>query len=107
MALKADQPTPIRIPVTLLEKIQRVAESTDKSQQTIMRDAMEIGLEHLKRINCDVAAAINDASDRATVPPSAVLSEHTATYGRSSTAASAKHEALKKQGDKIGLPRKR
>jgi predicted DNA-binding protein len=54
----ADAPIPIRIPPALLTKIEFVAKQMDRSKQEIMRLAMEIGLEDLKRCNYDLAGAI-------------------------------------------------
>lgn len=54
----SSKPVPIAIPNALLAIIDKVAEKMGKSKQEVMRLAMEIGLEHLKAIDYDVAAAV-------------------------------------------------
>jgi hypothetical protein len=56
----SSKPTPIAIPNDLAEKIEKVAALVHLSKQDVMKLAMRIGLEDLKRCNYDIAAAIVD-----------------------------------------------
>ena len=60
--MKSDygKPIPLRLSDDTLEKIQLVARHTGKTQQEVIRLAMEVGLEDLKRCNYDIAGAIVD-----------------------------------------------
>ena len=62
MSTKPSPPIPIRLSPALLEKIQLAADLMGRTQQEVMRLAMEVGLEDLKRCNYDLAAAIVDAA---------------------------------------------
>lgn len=59
---KSSKPIPIAIPNELLAHIDRVVKLTNKSRAEIMRQAMEVGLEDLRRCNYDVAGVIVDAA---------------------------------------------
>jgi hypothetical protein len=61
----SSKPTPIAIPNDLAEKVQIAAELTHLSKQDIMKLAMRIGLEDLRRCNYDIAGAVVDRSDAA------------------------------------------
>jgi predicted DNA-binding protein len=80
----ADAPIPIRIPPALLTKIEFVAKQMDRSKQEIMRLAMEIGLEDLKRCNYDLAGAIVEKvhGSRSDMIQSSMLAEPQATNGK-------------------------
>lgn len=54
------KPIPLRLSDDTLEKIQLVARNTRKTQQEVIRLAMEVGLEDIKRCNYDIAGAIVD-----------------------------------------------
>jgi predicted DNA-binding protein len=72
----------------MLERIKRAAEKMGKSQQEIMRLAIEVGLVDLQRIDFDVATAIVDKahssfSQTARTPAmgaTALLAEEPASY---------------------------
>ena len=59
---KSSKPIPIAIPNELLAQIDRVAGLTNKTRAEVMRLAMEVGLEDLKRCNYGVAGAIVDSA---------------------------------------------
>lgn len=78
----SSKPVPLAIPNELLARVEDVAHRMHRSKQDIMRMAMEVGLEDLKRINYDITAAIVDAVERTKVVPlAAALAEPAATYG--------------------------
>lgn len=95
----SSKPVPIALPNALLDKIQKVAGLTGRSQQDIMRLAMEVGLEDLKRINYDLGSAVVDASERTKgIVTVAVIHENAAEYiapeSKSSEGAAAHLEEL-------------
>lgn len=53
---------PLRLPAQLQDKIATASGRLNMSKQEVMRLALEIGLEDLKRIDYDLAAAIADAA---------------------------------------------
>ena len=79
----SSKPIPISIPNELLDKINHVAALMNRSKQEIMRLAMEIGLEDLKRCNYDLAGAIVEKAHqkREAAMLSSVLAEDPTKYG--------------------------
>lgn len=65
---KSSKPVPILIPPDLADKIDQVSTFTGMSKAEIMRLAMRIGLEDLRRCNYDIAGAIVDQA-QASGPP--------------------------------------
>jgi metal-responsive CopG/Arc/MetJ family transcriptional regulator len=53
-------PVPINMPRALLDKIEEAAALTGLSRQDVIRLAVRIGLEDLRRCNFDIAGAIVD-----------------------------------------------
>ncbi|MFT4177508.1 MAG: hypothetical protein QM627_12760 [Luteolibacter sp.] len=66
---KTNKPTPssVRIPSELLLEIKKVAEVMSKSDAEVIRLATEIGLEHLRRIDYEIAKAVVDAAEKKVV----------------------------------------
>lgn len=60
MPSKKSTPVPIAIPNEMLARIKAVAEKMHMKQQDVMRLAMEVGLEDLKRCGYNLAAAVVD-----------------------------------------------
>lgn len=63
-----DKPIPIRLPASLLAKIEQAADKLQLSKQDVMREAMKLGLAHYARIEWDVQGAVLDKS-AALAPP--------------------------------------
>jgi hypothetical protein len=84
----SSKPTPIAIPNDLAEKIEKVAGLVHLSKQDVMKLAMRIGLEDLKRCKYDIAAAIVDRAHKSEAPEKtaseeqdiALLAEKTSQY---------------------------
>ena len=51
----------LNLPPATLEKVQAEAEATGKDVETVVREALEVGLAHRKRSLADVLQPINDA----------------------------------------------
>jgi DNA-binding MurR/RpiR family transcriptional regulator len=62
---------PIRIDADLEAKIEEAARMTSLSKADVMRLAMRIGFEDLRRINYDIAGAVLDAAKPVPSPLSA------------------------------------
>lgn len=60
---RIDKPFALRIPPYLLSQVKETAELMQKSDQEIIRLATEIGLEHLRRIDYNLAKAVVDAAE--------------------------------------------
>lgn len=61
---QSSKPIPIAMPNALAEKIKNVCDITDLKQQEVIRLAIAIGLEDMKRANYDIAGAIVDAAEK-------------------------------------------
>lgn len=62
MDKRESKPVPIRIEPELDAKIEEAARLTGMSKAEVMRLAMRIGFEDLRRINYDIAGAVLDAA---------------------------------------------
>ena len=60
MSKEPSSNVPLRIPVELELKIQEAARRTGLAKSVVMRLAMEIGFEDLRRINYDVPGSVVD-----------------------------------------------
>lgn len=97
---KSSKPVPIALPNEMVDQIRQICDLTQMSQQEVMRWAMRVGIEDLRRIDYNIAGAIVDkAKSTATIvhlaPPDfaaldKIVAEPAITY------ASAKKGKLKK-----------
>jgi predicted DNA-binding protein len=71
MDKRESKPVPIRIEPELDAKIEEAARLTGMSKADVMRLAMRIGFEDLRRINYDIAGAVLDAAKPVPSPLSA------------------------------------
>jgi hypothetical protein len=55
---------PLRMPKELMARIKAVAAEMEMSDQEVMRLCLKVGLEHLKRIDYDLAKAVVDAAEK-------------------------------------------
>lgn len=69
MSKQPSTPVPIRVDAALEAKIEEAARLTGMAKSDLMRLAMRIGLEDLRRIDYDIAGAIVDAAKPETVAP--------------------------------------
>jgi hypothetical protein len=65
---RSDKPIPIRIPKPLLERIKAAGEALGYSDAEVIRLAVSVGLERLRRINYDLSGAICDAAEKSPTP---------------------------------------
>lgn len=56
------KPTPVRLTEELDAQITRVAERLQRSKQEVIRLALELGLEHIRQNNFNLAAPVVSAS---------------------------------------------
>lgn len=68
---------PVRMPGSLAQQIKETCNHTDLSQQDVIRLAIRIGLEDLRRANYNIPAAVVDAAEKA----SEKIKAHTASKG--------------------------
>ena len=60
----AGKPIAVLLPETLLQRLDAVAQEMDMSRANVIRIATKIGLEQLKRVNCDIARLVVDATNQ-------------------------------------------
>lgn len=60
---RTSKPMALRIPPDLMQQIKEVGKIMGKADQEVIRLATEIGLEHLRRVNYNIASPILDASE--------------------------------------------
>ena len=58
----SSKPIPIALPNDMIARLDVAAKKRGGSRANVMREAIEIGLEHLRRIGYDVAGAVLDKS---------------------------------------------
>jgi len=71
MSKRPSVPVPIRVDAALEAKIEEAARLTGMAKSDVMRLAMRIGFEDLRRINYDVPAAVVDAAKPDLATPAA------------------------------------
>jgi predicted DNA-binding protein len=62
---KRSRPIPLAVPDELLNRLDAVAARMGRTRAQIMRDAIEIGLEDLRRCDYDLAGAVVDKAHAA------------------------------------------
>ncbi len=62
---KRSRPIPLAVPDELLNRLDEVALRMGRTRAQVMRDAIEIGLEDLRRCNYDLAGAVVDKAHAA------------------------------------------
>jgi predicted DNA-binding protein len=62
---KRSRPIPLAVPDELLNRLDEVAMRMGRTRAQIMRDAIEIGLEDLRRCDYDLASAVVDKAHAA------------------------------------------
>ena len=59
---RAEKPLALRVPPALMARVKIAAEALGYSDAEVIRLAVSVGLERLRRINYDLGGAINDAA---------------------------------------------
>lgn len=59
------KPTSIKLTPEIEELIAQAADRMDRPKQEVIRLALEVGMERMRRINYDIAGAIEDAASEA------------------------------------------
>ena len=72
---RSEKPIPLRIPPELMVRIRFAAQALGLPISEVIRLATSIGLERLRRIDYDLARAVNDAAEPGRVPSLRVADE--------------------------------
>lgn len=75
---KRSRPIPLAVPDELLNRLDEAALRMGRTRAQIMRDAIEIGLEDLRRCGYDVAGAVVDKAHSAQAKLLPIAAEKTA-----------------------------
>ncbi len=75
---KRSRPIPLAVPDELLNQLDEAALRMGRTRAQIMRDAIEIGLEDLRRCGYDVAGAVVDKAQAARAKLLPIAAEKTA-----------------------------
>ncbi len=75
---KRSRPIPLAVPDELLSQLDEAALRMGRTRAQVMRDAIEIGLEDLRRCDYDVAAAVVDKAQAARARLLPIAAEKTA-----------------------------
>jgi predicted DNA-binding protein len=75
---KRSRPIPLAVPDELLNRLDEVAARMGRTRAQIMRDAIEIGLEDLRRCDYDLAGAVVDKAHAARAKLLPIAAEKTA-----------------------------
>ena len=69
---KSSKPIPLAIPNALLELIDHAADATARTRAELMRLAIEIGIEDLRRIQYNIAGALVTQAHASVIHPTVV-----------------------------------
>ncbi len=94
---KRSRPIPLAVPDELLNRLDEAALRMGRTRAQVMRDAIEIGLEDLRRCNYDLAGAVVDKAHATRTKLLPIAAEKTATAPVTTPAERVTYPAARKR----------